>query len=631
MKLRKTLLTIILANLMMLSFASAQNLLVNPGFETWDSGVPVSWEVESVVALTQETDPVFEGTYSLGLEATTSSNRGVYQIVPVTAGNEYEFSVYIFGVTSAGSVGIYLNWLNESGGVISGEGTFYTTGFGAYEEVTTGTIQAPAEAVNARCRIRCYANSTLGGYADAASVVDLGAGQPTPTPTASAPPTATPTGPTPTPQPVEAIKLNEVYINSPGSDTGCFVELYFPGGTSLNGYSLVGVNGNGGTVYDIIDLTGYSIPADGYFVIAQDDTVANYDLIDTFVDYQNGPDSVQLRMDETIVDAMGYGDFSSAVFGGEGLPVPYVSTEYSYSRIPDGTDTDDNSVDFLAGNLTAGEANDEATIVPTPTPTQGEPTATPTTGPSPTPVPVFDITINEVHFNTPGSDTECFVELYYDGGISLDGYSLVGVNGAGGTEYGLIDLTGYSIPADGFFVIAQADTVANYDLIDSLVNYQNGPDNIQLLAGDTVVDAIGYGDFTSAEFHGEGTPVPIFDDDVTYSRYPDGFDTDNNVVDFVPGLITAGTVNEEAPIEPTPTPTATPTGGICNNDGDVNLDGQLTAGDAQVCFYIVLGQVSPTYDEECAADCNGDGTVTAGDAQNIFLAVLGTGACVDPM
>jgi hypothetical protein len=86
---------------------------------------------------------------------------------------------------------------------------------------------------------------------------------------------------------------------------------------------------------------------------------------------------------------------------------------------------------------------------------------------------------------------------------------------------------------------------------------------------------------------------------------------------------------------PTPTPaptyTPTPTPSDCLNTGDVNGDGLVTASDAQMTFQIVLGQIIPTYEEECAADCNGDGVVTASDAQSIFLTALGLGACMDPV
>ncbi|MBN1295370.1 hypothetical protein JXA80_01230 [bacterium] len=78
--------------------------------------------------------------------------------------------------------------------------------------------------------------------------------------------------------------------------------------------------------------------------------------------------------------------------------------------------------------------------------------------------------------------------------------------------------------------------------------------------------------------------------------------------------------------EPTPTPYQT-----CIHDGDVNLDGSITAGDAQMAFMIALGAYSPTEEQRCAADCSGDDMVTAGDAQQIFLAALGTGSCADPL
>lgn len=67
----------------------------------------------------------------------------------------------------------------------------------------------------------------------------------------------------------------------------------------------------------------------------------------------------------------------------------------------------------------------------------------------------------------------------------------------------------------------------------------------------------------------------------------------------------------------------------CVNDGDVSLDGDVTAGDAQLGFQIALGAYTPSVDEECAADCNGDGSVTAGDAQQIFQTALGQTTCAD--
>ncbi|MBN1295130.1 hypothetical protein JXA80_00020 [bacterium] len=78
----------------------------------------------------------------------------------------------------------------------------------------------------------------------------------------------------------------------------------------------------------------------------------------------------------------------------------------------------------------------------------------------------------------------------------------------------------------------------------------------------------------------------------------------------------------------TPEPTATP---VCINDGDVTLDNEITAADAQLAFLIALSAYSPSFEEACAADCNGNDEITAGDAQQIFLTALGSATCVDPI
>ncbi|HPQ38894.1 MAG TPA: dockerin type I domain-containing protein [bacterium] len=85
--------------------------------------------------------------------------------------------------------------------------------------------------------------------------------------------------------------------------------------------------------------------------------------------------------------------------------------------------------------------------------------------------------------------------------------------------------------------------------------------------------------------------------------------------------------------EPTFTPAPSPTTSFtpCNNDGDVTRDGEITAGDAQLAFQIVLGFHTPNWEEACAADCNGDDEITAGDAQLIFQTALMMASCADPM
>ncbi len=159
------------------------------------------------------------------------------------------------------------------------------------------------------------------------------------------------------------IVINEVYYDPPGTDSGCYIELYGPGNTGLNGFTLVGINGVGGAPYATIDLTGYSLPADGFFVVAQNSWVPNADLIDPNADLQNGPDNLELRYHNITIDALGYGTLDGWVFTGEWLPATDVLSGHCLGRYPDGDDTDNNFVDFNDyDSLTPGTPNPELGI-----------------------------------------------------------------------------------------------------------------------------------------------------------------------------------------------------------------------------------------------------------------------------
>jgi hypothetical protein len=356
------------------------------------------------------------------------------------------------------------------------------------------------------------------------------------------------------PEPV----INEVRYDDAGTDTENFAELKGPAGSSLNGYSLVGVNGFDGSDYVVIDLAGHTIPSDGYFVVGQS-AAAYVDLVDAGANWQNGPDNIQLRIDVQVIDALGYGDFGSAIFAGEGDPAPECPAGMSLSRFPDGYDTDDNSVDFAV------------TEVPTPGFRNG-------------PHPV----INEVRYDDVGTDTDNFAELKGPPDLSLNGYSLVGVNGSDGSDYVVIDLAGHTIPSDGYFVVGQS-AAAYVDLVDAGANWQNGPDNIQLRIDAQVIDALGYGDFSSAIFAGEGDPAPECPAGMSLSRFPDGCDTDDNSVDFL--------------VSQTPTPGAGNEGYVC---GDADASGGVDIDDVvYLIAYIFSEGPSPDPLESGDADCSG--------------------------
>ena len=159
------------------------------------------------------------------------------------------------------------------------------------------------------------------------------------------------------------VMISEIFYDAEGSDDGhVFVELAGPPGTLLDGWQVEGVNGFDGGVGPTVLLSG-SIPASGLFVLA-DRTgggsvfVPGADLVANF-DFQNGPDSIVLRDEFGVVDAVGYGSFTSAhFFAGEGSPASDPPGGSSVARWFADVDTGDNAMDFhVLGEPTPGSAD----------------------------------------------------------------------------------------------------------------------------------------------------------------------------------------------------------------------------------------------------------------------------------
>jgi hypothetical protein len=147
--------------------------------------------------------------------------------------------------------------------------------------------------------------------------------------------------------------ISEVFYDAVGSDDGhSFVEIYGDPGMLLDGLVLEGINGSGGSVTHTIELFGV-IPLDGLYVLADVDgagntLVAEADGFANF-DFQNGPDSVQLRDESFVLDAVGYGAFGAGdVFGGEGDPTVDPPAGSSIARWFADVDSDDNAMDFAS-------------------------------------------------------------------------------------------------------------------------------------------------------------------------------------------------------------------------------------------------------------------------------------------
>lgn len=151
--------------------------------------------------------------------------------------------------------------------------------------------------------------------------------------------------------------LNEVFYDGIGSDAPqVFTEILGDPGLELDEWTLVSINGANGTIYRSIDLSGGTISGDGFFVIATlaavGETLAHRDFTAP-VDWQNGPDAVQLRDPlGRIVDALQYGD-AGIHNAGEGKPAPDVAAGVSLSR-RGGLDTGNNRNDFKSAEPTPG-------------------------------------------------------------------------------------------------------------------------------------------------------------------------------------------------------------------------------------------------------------------------------------
>ena len=401
--------------------ASAQNLIQNPGFETWSGGMPGYWEKGDSIFIFQEDVIVHTGYFSAkdSLITQAQATADLYQARFVVQENtQYNFGFWVYDNDPAGRVRHGIDWYPSG----SSWSTDYSVDSNAWQELSF-TATSPSGADSALVMIRAY-DVAVNWDGDAIFYIDdVSFAMPATQPPVIIRVWHIPINPgsgevvhvyakvvddgtivadtlfygiNNLNSPVKmshtsvsndtfmfqvpgqaagdtvfyylefidndglatvsdthafyvgetGISINEILYDTPGIDSACFVELHGPGGASLNGFVLVGVNGLNGSDYVSIDLTGNSIPNDGFFVIAQDSGVVNYDFVTSNVNLQNGPDNVELRLNKVAVDALGYGTLNGWFFTGEWRPAPDVGCNHSLGRYPDGYDTDDNSIDF---------------------------------------------------------------------------------------------------------------------------------------------------------------------------------------------------------------------------------------------------------------------------------------------
>ncbi|MBE0433878.1 hypothetical protein IBX73_10505 [candidate division WOR-3 bacterium] len=397
-----------------------QNLLQNPGLESWTANMPDHWLQDDSIEVFQEDVIVHGGNFSAkdSLFTQTQATADFYQTVPVPPNTQCSLSVWVYDNDPPGRIGIGIYWFPA--------GSYWPNTFSVDSpqwQMLTLVTTSPSDAESASVMLRAY----------------------------------------------------DVAVNWTGHAIFYLDDVYF-GATSLQ--SPVIVRSWHTPTNPAQGATAY------IYAYVVDDGTINHDTLFYGINSLQSP--IALQHVSSVNDTFLY-HIPGQTAG---------DTIFYYSKFVDndGLTTVSDTSAYYVGTI--------------------------------------NLKINEVYYDAPGTDSLCFIEIFGPGSFSLDGFALVGVNGNGGVVYGTIDLTGYTIPPSGFFVVADHPNVPNVNLVDPLANLQNGPDNLELRLGGITTDAVGYGTLNGWVFAGEWLPAVVVEPGHSLGRYPDGNDTDNNSVDF---------------------------------------------------------------------------------------------------
>ncbi len=161
------------------------------------------------------------------------------------------------------------------------------------------------------------------------------------------------------------------------------------------------------------------------------------------------------------------------------------------------------------------------------------------------------LVVNEVDYEQSGVDSLEFVEILNTAGCAarLASVTLELVNGGDGKVYGrtALSLAGAELAAGARLVVGPANVLATLPaaVMRALLGsggLQNGaPDAVRLVTADATIDAFSYEGAVAMAAEGGGAGAD--DGDGSFSRCPDGFDSQDNSVDFRLVPVTPGAPN----------------------------------------------------------------------------------------
>ena len=143
--------------------------------------------------------------------------------------------------------------------------------------------------------------------------------------------------------------INEVQPAGPAGPDDEFIEIHNAGDCSLSidGYALF-YRSSDGTEDHLVwsAASGQTMQAGQFFVVGGTEFTGGADFpMGANVALGASGGGLGLKKDEVLIDSVGWGDATNAFVEGSTAPAP--DTTQSIGRYPDGTDTDNNSTDFL--------------------------------------------------------------------------------------------------------------------------------------------------------------------------------------------------------------------------------------------------------------------------------------------
>jgi len=266
--------------------------------------------------------------------------------------------------------------------------------------------------------------------------------------------------------------ISEIRTGQPGPDLSEYFEIRGTPGTVLSDvwYVIIGDDdsqlppGQNGFVEYALNLTGVTIPASGYLVVAESTFALGTANVTTTINFEDNSNTTHLLVtgftggfgtdvdtnNDGAIDVTPWTSVLSSVALVAGPDPDGVTGNFVYStslvgpdgfnvpahvyRCENGTDYKVASVDPTVGDDSVGAAN---------------PTCSTSTQP---------IQINEIRIDQGGIDNDEYFEIAGAAGASLAGYTYVvigdGTGGSGVIE-AVVDLSALSIPADGYLLVTE--------------------------------------------------------------------------------------------------------------------------------------------------------------------------------